>query len=214
MVNILLLDDHNVVRNGIKLLLETSSNFKIIAEATTAKDAMKLLKEFVGAVIVLCEVDYITSGNYSFFHEINELNRPIKVVILTTQSHDKYVLNAFKKEIDGYLLKSISTAELFFALNFINDGFTYLCAEITNNIVKKLLLYHSSSDFAQLSSSLTTRETEVLKHITDGLTNCEIAELLFISKRTVEGHRQNLIEKTKVKNTASLVRFALQNGLV
>jgi DNA-binding NarL/FixJ family response regulator len=214
MVNILLLDDHSVVRNGIKLLLETSPNFKIIAEATTVKETVNLLKEFVGAVIVLCEVDYITSNNFSFFNEINELNRQIKVVILTTQSSDKYVLHAFERQIDGYLLKSISTAELFFALNFINNGATYLCAEITSNILKILLDKQACYDLGQLSSPLTTREMEVLKHISNGLTNCEISELLFISKRTVEGHRQNLIEKTKVKNTASLVRFAVQNGLV
>lgn len=214
MVNILLLDDHNVVRNGVKLLLETSSDFKIIAEATTAKDAMNLLTEFADIAIVLCEIDFILSNNSSLFYEINELNRQIKLVILTTQSNDKYVSYAFKNGINGYLLKNISTAELFFALNFINNGAKYLCTEITGRLIEKLFMGQSTCSLGQLNSSLTSREIEVLKHISDGLTNCEISELLFISKRTVEGHRQNLIAKTRVNNTASLVRFAVQNGLV
>jgi DNA-binding NarL/FixJ family response regulator len=129
--------------------------------------------------------------------------------------NEKYVVQAFAEGAFGYLLKSISADELVFGLKHVNSGSKYMCSELSMRLLDKLL--HTANtpfDQGRHQIDFSMREIEILHLIADGLTNNEMSDKLFISKRTIEGHRQSLIEKTGSRNTAALIRFAVLSGIV
>jgi DNA-binding NarL/FixJ family response regulator len=140
----------------------------------------------------------------------------IKVIVLSMLDHEKYVIEAFRAGACGYILKNVSSEELIFALRHIySTNERYLCNEISLKLLDRLITMPDTIALADhLNIDLSKRELEVLALIAEGYTNQEIAEKLFTSKRTVEGHRQNLIDKTGARNTAALIRFAIVNGLI
>ena len=147
--------------------------------------------------------------------EVKQLNPAIAVVILSMHDNEKYVLQSFAEEASGYILKSVSSNELIFALRFIASGQKYVCSEIVSKMIATLLENkHFQIDNEKSEIEFSSRELEILILIAEGYTNLEMAEKLFISKRTVEGHRQALIDKTNSKNTAALIRFAVLRGLI
>ena len=150
----------------------------------------------------------------SLIREIKRIDPGIRLIVLSMHDHEKYLSAAFAEGADGYLLKSVGAEELIFALKYVNGGGKYLCAELG---IKLLDSFNQSQQFRQelqTDIDFSLREMEVLNLIAEGLTNLEIGEKLFLSKRTVEGHRQSLLEKTNSKNTAMLIRFAVLHGLI
>lgn len=215
MINILLAEDHNIVRNGIKMLLETDANIKIVGEAINGKEVLKKLKERLDVDIILTDINMPEMDGITLIKEAKQLNPEILVVILSMHDNEKYVLQAFSEGASGYVLKNVGADELLFCLNFVANGNKYLCTELTMKMIDNIILnklYLPNDNNTKIDFS--TREIEVLNLIAEGLTNSEMSEKLFISKRTVEGHRQSLLEKTGSKNTATLIRFAILNGIV
>lgn len=215
MINILLVEDHNIVRSGIKMLLETEADFNIIGEATNGLDALALVKELDTIDIILTDINMEGIDGITLIKEVKQLNPAIAVVILSMHDNEKYVLQSFAEEASGYILKSVSSNELIFALRFIASGQKYVCSEIVSKMIATLLENkHFQIDTEKSEIEFSSRELEILILIAEGYTNLEMAEKLFISKRTVEGHRQALIDKTNSKNTAALIRFAVLRGLI
>ena len=215
MINILLVEDHNIVRSGIKMLLETEADFNIIGEATNGLDALALVKELDTIDIMLTDINMEGIDGITLIREVKQLNPAIAVVILSMHDNEKYVLQSFAEEASGYILKSVSSNELIFALRFIASGQKYVCSEIVSKMIATLLENkHFQIDTEKSEIEFSSRELEILILIAEGYTNLEMAEKLFISKRTVEGHRQALIDKTNSKNTAALIRFAVLRGLI
>ena len=212
MIKVLLAEDHNIVRNGIRMLLETDQEIHIVAEATNGKDVLKYIAQGEAIDIVLADINMPEMDGITLIQELRSLSSTTKVVILSMHDKEKYVMQAFSKGAAGYLLKSVSAEELIFGIKHIYSGSRYLCAELAMKMLDKL----SSVQFTtgELSSEFSSRELEVLKLIAEGLTSSEMSDKLFISKRTIEGHRQSLIDKTGSKNTAALIRFAVINGIV
>jgi len=139
----------------------------------------------------------------------------VKVVMLSMHDNEKYISQAFIEGAVGYLLKNISAEELVFSLKHIDTGKKYICAELAVNMLNKLIsngILEQDATFSE--ADFSSREIEVLHLIAEGLTNLEMADKLFISKRTVEGHRQSLLDKTGSRNTAKLIRYAATNGLL
>jgi len=140
-------------------------------------------------------------------------NPNIKVIVLSMIDNEKYVAQAFSEGSYGYLLKNVTEEELMFALKTVSNDLKYLCTELTQKLLDKLVVSISTqSEQINYHVDLTMREIEVLHLLAEGYTNQEMADKLFLSKRTIEGHRQMLIDKTKSKNTAALIRFAVANG--
>ncbi|MDB5021564.1 MAG: Response regulator receiver protein, partial [Pedobacter sp.] len=138
-----------------------------------------------------------------------------RVVILSMHDNEKYVSQAFVEGASGYLLKSVSADEMNFSLKHVHSGGKYLCSELSMNMLGKLSQKNVNSIADNISNiEFSMREIEVLHLIADGLTNSEMSEKLFLSNRTIEGHRQSLIEKTNSKNTAALIRYAVLNGII
>lgn len=215
MLNILLAEDHNIVRSGIKGLLEDDESIAIVAEAINGAQALDYLKNNETIDIVLTDIDMPVMDGIALIKEVKNLNLQIKIVILSMHDNEKYVAQAFQAGASGYLLKSVAADELIFALKYVNRGGKYLCAELSMSMLSNVMRRINDSILvAEHSLEFSSREIEVLELIAEGLTNQEMSERLFISKRTVEGHRQSLTDKTGCRNTASLIRFAMMHDIL
>ncbi len=217
MIKILLVDDHEVVRNGISLLLESNPSFYIIGEVGSAEDALLFIEQQDKPDLILSDINMSGMDGISLVRIVKKIYPQIKIAVLSMIEEIDKVAEAFDAGAEGYLSKSNDFQELLFGIAHIAGGDKYISAflsvrilEVYRNFVpepvdKAALLHHYE---------ITERELEVLVLISEGFTNGEIADRIFLSKRTVEGHRQHLMEKTKTKNTADLVRFGFQKKLL
>jgi DNA-binding NarL/FixJ family response regulator len=214
MINIILAEDHIVVRAGIKFLLETDTDIHVIGEASNGLEVLELLAEGDHADIVLADMEMPGMGGNELIVELKKNHPEIDIVILSMIENENTIFNAFSNGAKGYLLKLISRAELIYAIKHVYNNGKYLSSELSQKIIQKSLnsLYNSKPD--QIDILFTSREKEVLSLISEGFTNHEMSEKLFLSKRTVEGHRQSLIGKTGSRNTAALIRYALLHGIL
>jgi len=215
MLNLLLAEDHNIVRNGLKMILEADRHIDICGEAVNGREAVEFIRKGNEVDMVLADINMPELDGISMIVEIKAINPQIKVVILSTHDHENYISKAFSVGASGYLFKSVGADELLFSLKHVQGGGQYLSSELAMNLMHKVVRSASGNAFGEKSElDFSERELEILRLIGEGLTNSEMSEILFISKRTIEGHRQNLLDKTSCKNTAALVRFSIQNGLI
>lgn len=215
MMNLILAEDHTIVRNGIRMLLETDSEISIAGEATHGKKVLEMIKAGVKADIVLADINMPEMDGLSLIKELKLISPDTRIIMLSMLDNEKYVVQAFAAGASGYLLKNISANELIFSLKHVFSGGRYLCAELAIRLLDKLT-YISGPPVNKNNPKVdfSMREIEILHLMAEGLTNLEMSEKLFISKRTIEGHRQSLIEKTGSRNTAALIRFAVLSGIV
>ncbi|KIO77184.1 hypothetical protein TH53_11170 [Pedobacter lusitanus] len=213
MLSLILAEDHNIVRNGIRMLLEADKEISIAGEATNGKQVLDIISEGLKVDIVLADINMPEMDGISLIKEL-KLNSPdTQIVMLSMLDNEKYVSQAFSEGASGYLLKNVSSDELIFSLKHVHSGGKYLCAELAIRLLDKAIRAPALSHHdAEIEFSM--REIEILDLIAEGLTNNQMSAKLFISKRTIEGHRQSLIEKTGVKNTASLIKFAVLRGII
>ncbi|NEU07552.1 response regulator transcription factor [Flavihumibacter sp. R14] len=214
MIRVLLAEDHNIVRNGIRSLLDSESDIKVMGEAANGKEAIRVLEENTPVNLIILDLNMPGIAGSELIKYISSNFKDLKILILSMSDHEKYVSESFNAGADGYLLKNVSKDELVFAVKHLMVGGQYICSELSLRMLAKI----SSHEVAQAEpdgfADFTKRELEVLKLIAEGFTNNEIAEKLFTSRRTVEGHRQSLIEKTGVSNSASLIMHAFRNGII
>lgn len=215
MIRIVLAEDHNIVRDGIRNLLEKEKDFKIAGEALNGQEVIDLLEGGITTDIILADINMPVMNGIEMSQRLRELNLNAKIIVLSMLDHERYVLQAFKAGANGYLLKNISADELIFAIRHIHMDGRYICSELSLRFLDRLIQQPDRSQHEhETGIEYSTREIEVLMLVADGLTNQEIADRLFTSKRTIENYRQALIEKTETKNTASLIRYAIQHGLI
>ncbi|KGE12525.1 response regulator [Sphingobacterium deserti] len=217
MINIILAEDHLVVRNGIKLLIDSQDNLAVIGEANNGEEVLSLLESGVKPDIVLSDISMSGMDGLQLVEKLKSDYPEIKVIMLSMMNSSQHVFQAFEKGARGYLVKNVGYDELLFAIQHIHIGGRYLCEELAMMLVDKLSDVPSSvTNVEDLMSEMdiSDRELEVLQLISEGYTNIEIADQLFLSKRTVEGHRQNLIDKTGVRNSAALIKLAVKSGLI
>ncbi len=209
-IKIIIVDDHSLFRNGLKLLLANAGNFNIIAEASNGKEFIEILETTVADVILMDidmpEMDGIEATTIAL------TNRPdLKIICLSMYGEEEYYYKMIEAGVSGFLLKNSDINEVKTAIRAVVDGGKYFSQDLLYNVVKNIKSSHSHQE---LIDNLSDRELEVLKQICIGLSNQEIAEVLHISKRTVDKHRANLLEKTKSNNTAHLVMYAIKNKLI
>ena len=215
-IKILLVEDHMVVRNGIKVLLDAIPNFRVIGDVSSGLEAMNLVNSGVHIDIIITDLNLQRMDGMDLIQQVQILNKNIKMIVLTMLDCELNVAKAFQLGVKGYLIKNVATEEMIFCINHVATGGRFLCEELTMKLISKMTekpaFQHHPVDPVGLD--LSPRELEILTLLGDGMTNLEISKMLFLSKRTVEGHRQNLIDKTKSRNTASLIKFAVKGGLV
>ena len=217
MTRILLADDHAILRDGIRALLATDPDFDVVGEASNGAEVLAVL-ETTPADVVLMDVQMPVLDGFATLPELRRRFPDVRVLVLTMLDHENYVARMLEAGASGYVLKNAAITEITYAIRTVAAGHPFLCTEIGLSMLYKAAA-QSHSDAQHKANSptgtgLTARELEVLKLIAEGLTNGEIAEKLFTSKRTVETHRQNIIAKTQAKNTAALIRLAVSQGLI
>lgn len=217
MITLILAEDHPIVRNGIKMLLDTQENMRVIGEADNGLQVLDLIEKGIIPDIILSDITMPEMGGIELLQAVSDRYPSIKVIMLSMLNSTQNVAQAFTQGAQGYLVKNVSYDELLFAIQHVHRGRRYLSEELSMLLLEKL---YKQSDLNEQSEKviqevdLSERELEILQLIGDGYTNMEIADKLFLSKRTVEGHRQNLIDKTGTRNSPALVKFAIMNGLI
>ncbi len=216
-INILLADDHHLVRDGIRSLLTKYPDFNVIAEAGDGVEVLNVISDASTTVdLVLADINMPNMNGLELVRIIAEKHPKTKVLILSMLDHEKYVSQALQAGAKGYLLKSVNQDELVFAIRQVSNNSFYLCTELTYQLLGKNLMTvrNINGTVNQVRLDFSLREIEILELIADGYTNSEIADKLFTSKRTIEGHRLQLISRTGVRNTAALVKFCIANGIL
>ena len=215
MIEIILAEDHNIVRNGIKNVLENDGRFHIIGEAINGKEVLQMINDGMLPDIILADINMPEMSGIELAENLKKIPlAKTKLVLLTMFDNENYLFDAFRSGAVGYLLKNISTEELIFALSHIhNNKKPYICSDLIDRLLKradnKIIGGETIKDI-----DFSKRETEVLSLIAQGYTNKEIADKLFTSRRTVEGHRQAMINKASVRNSAELIKFAVKHSLI
>lgn len=211
MVRIALVDDHTLFRRGLKMLLASCPDFEVVAEASSGEEFLELLDATRPDVVFM---DYSMGGiNGAETTERALVGVPdLKVISLTMFGDNAYYSRMAAAGAKGFLLKDSEFDEVVDAVNTVCDGGTYFSALLLESISQSLRVTPTASSDGQ--DALSDREIEILVGICQGLSTQEIADKHFISKRTVDKHRANILEKSGCKNTASLVVYAIKNGLV
>lgn len=211
-VQLLLADDHQIVRDGIKALLDEEVGFSIIAEAKNGREVLEACNKYDLDLIIM-DINMPEMNGIEATKQIKESFPDIKVLALTMMDEDQHIREMIEAGASGYILKSSDKIELVEAITSILDGQHYFSDEATQSVMMDLVKGtdgNPKTDPAQL----TKREKEVLELIVKEYTNQNIADELYISIRTVDAHRRNLLQKTGAQNTAGLVTYAVKHGLV
>ena len=209
--NIALADDHVLLRDGIKRIIEESPDLRVVAEASDGLELLRVLKQQHDVDMVLLDISMPGLRGIEAVREVKISFPSIKVLILTMHKKKEYIRHAFSAGADGYLLKEATGDELFDAISTIRKGENYVSNAFSKELIIELLqLYRTGGKLE--TEVLTTREREVLKLIAEGKSSKEIADLLFISIYTVNNHRAKIIKKLGMKKTADLVRYAIREG--
>lgn len=209
-IRIVLADDHSMIREGIKQLLELDANFSVIGQAGDGIECMHLLKEKIPDVLLL-DVNMPRMNGIEVLKKIKEENLQVKVLMLTIHNEVDYLLSAVDIGCDGYVLKDSDIGLLKKAIISVYEGDTFIQPDLIPVLNVGLIRREES---AQTLDGLTARELEVLKLITEGLFNKEIAYKLNISERTVKNHVSNIFKKINASDRTQAAVFAIRNGLV
>jgi DNA-binding NarL/FixJ family response regulator len=213
-MDVILAEDDNLVRDGIRLLLETHGGFHVIGEAHNGLEAIELLKQGKTPDVILADINMPDMDGIELIKGVKEFDPKIQVVMLSMLANEKYIIQSFSEGASGYLLKTVSPEELIFSLKQVVMGEKYISSDLSFGLLERSSNRAPVMPTEPLNLHLNSRELEILKLIGEGLTNSEMGEKLFISRRTVEGHRQNLMDKTGCKNTAALIKYAVLNRLI
>jgi two-component system response regulator NreC len=211
-IKVLIVDDHAVLRAGLRMLLDAEADIEVIGEAQNGAMAIEMVEDLTPDVVVL-DISMPGLSGSDAISVILKSCPTTKVLILTMHSDVIYVRQMFQRGAKGYVLKSAADTELITAIRKVYTGGVYIESSLAGEFVTDLLAMPNSSK-GGAPKSLSDRELEVLEHIAYGYSNRETAEKLHISVRTVETHRRRIMEKLEFATRAELVRYAIQNGIL
>jgi two-component system response regulator NreC len=212
-INLILADDHAVVRSGIRMLLEAQPDIEIVAEAETGKDAVSLVRSLRPDVIVM-DIQMPDMNGIEATKQIKISNPDTAVLALTMHEDDQYFFEMLHAGASGYVPKRAAPDELVTAIRTVGRGDVFLYPSLTTRLVRDYLNRAESGEQPLLYNDLTPREREVLTLIAEGLSNQEIAERLVISVKTVDRHRENIMRKLNMHSRIDLVKYAIKIGLI
>lgn len=212
MINVMIADDHKVFRDGIISILEDVEDIQITSQANDGQEVLSVLENQQPNVILMDITMGDTSG-IDITKVVKEKYPTIKVLILSMHSESGYIVKALEVGASGYLLKDAGSSEMINAIRTVQAGDTYYSQQVSTILVQHIT-QGTKPKASKEGVDLTPRETEILQLICEEFSNPEIAKKLFISIRTVDTHRRNLLEKLNVKNTAGMVRYAIKHGIV
>lgn len=208
MIKIIIADDHQLFRDGIQAMISTQPDFEIIRSLGTGKDLLLALEKGPLPDIVLLDLSMPEMDGFEVLKQAKKQYKNVRFIVISMHDDGLYISKCVRSGAYGYLLKNADDEELFMALRRVYKGRKYFNDHIKELMIQNLAL--EGTDYRPLSD----RETEVLKYVSEGKTTKEIAAILFVSTRTVETHRVNMMKKLEVQNTAELIRKAAQLKLI
>jgi DNA-binding NarL/FixJ family response regulator len=211
-LRVIIADDHAVVRQGIRAVLEEVDGLEVVAEASDGIEALALIEEHSPDLVVL-DVTMPGKTGLEVAKELRDAGTGVGVLILSMHDEPEYVLEAVRAGADGYVLKDLAPAELRAAVTAVHEGREYFSSRVTHQLSVGLRNELEEEQRKSRMDSLTPREVEVLIHVARGQTNRGIAEDLGISPRTVETHRERVMAKLRIRSVAGLTRFVVEQGL-
>jgi len=217
-IKVILVDDHSLVRAGIRSLIQNIAGVEVIAEANNGRDAIRLIDELVPDLVLL-DIAMPELNGLEVISRISKENTDTKVIILSMHTNEEYVVQALKSGAAGYLLKDSAPNELEIAVNAVMRGETYLSPAISKHVVDNYLKRISDVSTEKekgpdIFRQLTSRQREILQLIAEGNSTKEIANKLNVSIKTVETHRMQLMERIGIHDVAGLVRYAIRMGII
>jgi DNA-binding NarL/FixJ family response regulator len=211
-ITVLLADDHRMVREGFRLLLETQPDIKVIGEAGNGREAVRQAAK-LAPDIILMDIAMPELNGIEATKQIIEAHSSAKIIILSMYSTTQHIFRALKAGAKGYILKESAGDDIIKAVRTVHSGKTFLCDEITGVVVGDYIEKREKGESDDPLARLSTREREVLQLLVEGKSNTKIAELLFLSQKTVETYRSHLMQKLGINDLPGLVKFAIQHGI-
>ncbi len=208
-IRIIITDDHQLFRNGLKILLNAFPEFEVTGEASNGEEFLRVLKESP-ANVALMDINMPEMDGIEATRKGLKFCPDIDIIALSMYGEEEYYYKMVDAGAKGFVLKDSDISEVKEAILTVRKGGSYFSQELLYHVIQKIKHRENESR----SANLSRREKEILLKICEGLSNQEIADTLFISKRTVDKHRANLLGKTNSKNTASLILFAIRNKLI
>ena len=211
-IKVFLADDHRMVRDGFRLLLETQSDIKVVGEAGNGRETVRQVVK-LAPDIVLMDIAMPDLNGIEATQKISEECPATKTIILSMFSTTQHISRAFKAGARGYILKESAGDNLIKAVRMVYGGKIFLCEEISEVVVGDYVRKHEIAEVVEPLARLTSREREILQLLVEGKTNKRIAEILFLSPKTIETYRSHLMQKLGIKDLPGLVKFAIQCGI-
>lgn len=213
-INIIIIDDHQIVRDGLKALLNEEPSISVVAEASCGVELDSLIAMHKPDVLLM-DISLPGKSGIEVCKDISQHFSHIKVLILSMYLNQEFISSAIENGAKGYLQKNTSKTELIKAIHTIHSGKDYYSEEVSNIILQTYVKDIKKKQSAkEISDTLSKREIEILKLVADGLTNQEIADALFISIRTVESHKNHVMQKLNIRTTVDLIKYAIRNNIV
>ena len=210
---VLIAEDHTIVRQGLSALINRQPDMRVVGEAQDGKEAVEKTKELCPDV-VLMDIAMKHMNGLEATARIKKMVPEVKVLVLTMYENEEYIFQILRVGASGYLLKEASMTELIAAIKAVNKGGSYLSPSISKKVIEDYIRRAELGEKATINDILSDREREILQLIAEGHTYDDIASILCISKKTVETHRANIMDKLNIHDKVGLVKYAIRKGLI
>ena len=210
---ILIAEDHTILREGLRSLLNTDQDFEVVGEAEDGREAIRVAEKLMPD-LVLMDLTMPKMNGLEAIKEIKKRSPASKILVLTVHKTEEYILAALEAGADGYVVKDATHSELIMAMQKVLIGGRFLSPDISEKVINGYLEGQKALRTKTSWDTLTQREREILKLIAEGYKNKDVADYLFISVKTVEKHRANLMRKLDLHNAAGLTALAIEKGLI
>ena len=212
-LRVFIVDDHQIVRDGLKLILRDEPDFEVAGEAANGQSALDQIAD-VRPDIVTTDIEMPGIDGIALTRQIKARTPHVKILILSAHSDTQYVRESLKAGVAGFLLKLNASRDFVQAIRTVMDGQTYLCPEVSTVVVREYQRHVQMPVATPPAGPLSDREREILKSIADGRTTKETALSLNLSTKTIEAHRLNIMAKLKINSIAELTKYAIREGIV
>lgn len=210
-ISILIADDHSIIREGIKSVLGSHPGYKICAEAQNAEEALELVNEFKPDILLL-DISMPKVSGLDIIQRVKRASSRTKIIIISVHKMGAYVIKALRRGVSGYINKENVVEELIPALSRVMNGKTYLASSISDYVTD--MIAQPDSEKLSYTKILNERELDVLRLVGEGKTAKEIADILFLSRRTVENYKNAILKKLNLHKTSDLIKYALEQKIV